>query len=266
MYIMKKYLSWISMILIISSCTPESDPIEIEKKSIKVDLHASSLTLEVDEMATVTIDSDTPLKEVAWIAEDFTKTRTAMTGESLPADMELFFQFPNPGIYLIPLKFTGTNGETVRKQLQFEVIRGNTVQITGINVNNFFGKGESWDPEFSEDDPQRLADLILALEKIHQTDFTKKEYSKGTWYISEVHENESSLSWDLSEEQLFLNPLFGFHLGLGDVDEGNIGQNLLVNLPSYFIDLRIEMENKPESVSLIDESVDLDITIFLDWK
>lgn len=72
-------------------------------------------------------------------------------------------------------------------------------------------------------------------------------------------------SWDLSEKNLYVNPVFGFDFGLGDVDEGGMSQNLMLDRLSYKIELRDKIDARPETVALIDESVDLHVIFYLEW-
>lgn len=261
---MKKILSAVLLTFLLASCSSDpGSPTEETPVKFEVDLTPSSLSLDVDETAVVSFKSDTPLSEVKWVRENSSKAYSAFDGKTIEENIQLYFQFPFPGTYPVVLEFKDLNGKILQKELSFEVVPGNTVQITGIEVVNFYDKGNSWDPEASGED--QLADLIFGLEKPHQVGFVKNDYRTSTWFISEVHENESSLSWDLSAEDLYVNPMFGFDFGLGDVDGGGMSQNLMLDRLSYKIELRDKIEARPETVELIDEAVDLHIIFHLGW-
>lgn len=261
---MKNPIPALLLTLFFMACSPESNnPEEKIANQLEVVLQASSLNLEVDEIAVVAVNSQSPLNEVKWLWEDGSRSYAAYDGESLTNEIELYFNFPFPGNYPVALEFKGIDGQVVKKELSFKVVPGNNVQITGIEVKHFYDMGASWDPEAAEG--ERLADLIFALEKIQQTGFTEEKYNKKTWFISEVHENESSLTWDLSGKELYLNPVMGFYFGLADVDEGNIQQNLLLNQISYVVELQSRISDRPEMVELIDEAVGLHVIFHLNW-
>lgn len=263
---MNKLYSIFCLLFLSISCSPESDPAPKETPtSLNVQLSPSTLTPQVDEMAVVEVESDNPLREVKWIGEGFTQSISAFDSGSLGSSLEVYFQFPRLGIFPVNLELTGTNGKVVQKQVTFDVRRGNSVQITGIEVHNFYNKGKTWDPEFAQDNPGRLADLVFGLEKRMGVSFGKPQSFNGTWHISEIHENESSFTWDLSEENLYLDPRAPFHFGLADADEGNIGQDLMLEYPSGAIDLRPNMEEKPASLNLDVESTGLKVTFYIDW-
>ena len=263
-YPMKKILSAVLLTILMVSCSSDpNSPTEETPIKFEVDLTPSSLNLSVDETAVVSFTSDTPLSEVKWVRENSSTAYSAYDGKTIEQDIQLYFQFPFPGTYPVVLEFKDLNGKVLKKELSFEVIPGNTVQITKIEILNFYDKGNAWDKEATGED--QLADLIFGLEKAHHVGFVKDELRTSTWFISEVHENENSLSWDLSTEDLYVNPVFGFDFGLGDVDGGGMSQNLLLDRPSYKIELRDKIENRPETVELIDEAVNLHIIFHLEW-
>ena len=261
---MKKIFSAVMLTFLLASCSSDpNSPNEETPVKFEVELTPSSLLLDVDETAVVSFESDTPLSEVTWVRENSSTSYSASDGETIEENIQLYFQFSFPGTYPVHLEFKDLNGKVLEKELSFEVVPGNTVKISAIEVVNFYDQGNAWDPETAGED--QLADLIFALEKAHQQGFIKDELRKTIWFISEVHENESSLSWDLSAEDLYINPIFGFDFSLGDVDEGGMSQNLLVDRFSYKIELREKMETRPETVELIDEAVDLHIIFHLEW-
>ena len=262
---MKKFLLAVFTTVLFASCSSSSpnNPTEETPTNFEVALNPSSLSLAVDETAVVSVESQSALTEVKWVWEGGSKSLSANDGEKLNGGINLYFQFAFPGAYPINLEFKDTNGKIVTKELNFQVDRGNTVQITGVEVLNFYDMGKEWDPEATGD--EKLADVLWTLEKPQHVGFTKDEMRQGLWYISEVHKNESSLTWDLSGKQLFINPLFSFEFGLADEDEEGWAQNLMIDQLSYRIDLRDKMNEKPATVSLIDEQVDLHIIFHLDW-
>lgn len=261
---MKKIFSVVLLTFLLASCSPEpNSPTEETSVNFEVDLIPSSLSLDVDETAVVSFKTDTPLSEIKWVRENSSRAYSAFDGKSLEQGIQLYFQFPFPGTYPVILEFKDLNGKVLKKELSFEVAPGNTVKIMSIEIINFYDQGNTWDPEATGED--RLADLIFGLEKLHQAGFVKNELRTATWFISEVHENESSLSWDLTEEDLYVNPVFGFHFSLADVDGGGMSQNLLLDRLSYKIELRDKIEARPETVELVDETVDLHVVFHLDW-
>ena len=261
---MKKIFSAVLLTFLFASCSSDpNSPTEETPVKFEVDLNPSTLSPDVDETAVVSFNSDTPLSEVKWVRENSSTSYSAFDGKSIEQNIQLYFQFPFPGTYPVILEFKDLNGKVLQKELSFEVTPGNTVQITRIEVVDFHNKGNAWDPEATGED--QLADLLVGLEKVHQAGFVKNELRTWTWFISEVHENESSLSWDLSGEDLYVNPVFGFDFGLGDVDGGGMSENLMLDRLSYKIELRDKLEARPETVPLIDESVDLHIVFHLKW-
>lgn len=261
---MRNVIAAVLVIALFTACSAEvNSPTEERPGVFEIFLNPSSLNLAVDETAIVDVDSEAPLREVKWKWEGGERAHQAMSGSSLDKNLKLYFQFPFPGNHPVLLEFTDLDGKLSSKQLNFNVSRGNTVQITKIEVQSFYDMGNVWDPEAGEQNA--LADLIFILLKQQHTGFVSNTYSSGSWYVSEVHENESSLSWDLTEKQLFLDPHAGFSFGLEDRDESNMGQNLLLNHHSYSINLTDKIEARPETVTLIDEEVDLHVTFHLDW-
>lgn len=261
---MKKFLTVVFLSTLFSACSSEpNSPTEVTPVKFEVALEASSLLLDVDETAVVTFQSDSPISEVKWVRENSNRAYSAFDGKALEKDIRLYFQFAYPGTYPVLLEFKDLNGKILQKKLTFEVIPGNAVQITEIEIKSFYDMGNSWDPEAAGED--QLADLIFALEKPHHVGFVEDKLQTTGWFISEVHENESSLSWDLTGQDLYLNPLFGFDFGLGDVDEGGMHQNLMLDRLSYKMELRDKISERPATVSLIDESVNLQVDFHLKW-
>lgn len=262
---MKRLLSAVLLTFLFTSCSSDpNSPIEENPTKFEVALTPSSLHLEVDETAVVEIKSSSALSEVKWIKEGGnSRAHSAFDGEKLQEGLKLYFQFSFPGTHNVLLEFKDTNNKITTEELAFEVVPGNTLQITGIEVKSFYDMGKAWDPEATGE--AQLADLVFALEKAQQVGFVEDELRTGAWFLSDVHENESSLSWELLGEQLYLNPIFGFYFSLGDVDEGGMGQNLLLDQPSYKIELRDKVTARPETISLIDEEVNLHVIFHLNW-
>ncbi len=260
---MKKYLPLLSYILILFSCSSETTE-EEETISFDVQLEAATLNPEVDEQVTILVQSNQSLKEFSWISENVVRTHSGM-GTALDRDFPLYFQFASTGPKEVNLSFTSTSNVVTTKKLIFDVKKGNTVQITGFRINSFSKMGDSWDPEFDENNEERLADISFGFSKLMLFNFTKTENSFGIWYISPIHKNESSLEWDLESENLLLNPDRPLRFGLSDDDGGNISQNLLIDRISLDNDLSQYKEAKPSSIDFINTEEEIYITLYLRW-
>lgn len=262
----KNFLFLFSLTGIFFSCSPESSEDAPEEKMFQVNFSGSNFQLGVDEMAVLSIDSEKPLTEMRHILEAGHRSLLpGYPGGSLPSDQKLYFKFADPGTKHIELEFTSTDGITVAKELKFEVSRGNTVQITGIKVNSFYNFDGSWDPEYPDDNEERLADVVFVLEKLKHNNFVSDRHFMGRWYTSEVRENQKNLTWDLSEEELYVDSKHLISIGLADQDNGQLSEDLL-RLP-VLKDLRLMAyeSTRPEQINLIDEELELDVTFFLDW-
>ena len=261
---MKSHFSlFLAAVCLLVSCGPDSGSDPLPKEAPKVNLEFESAQVSVDQVVTLKVSTDRPLQEISRITGNAVISWLAFDGESLPRSFEVHFRFPNPGTQTLDLEFRFTDQTKLPKQLQFEVTRGNSVQLTGVEVNSFRNIHESWDPEFGDTDPQRLADVEFVLEKLHLTQWREKTLTPRRWYKSAIKENQGDLSWDLSEENLFLDPNGPFFFAMGDNDGNNLGQDLMEALKE--VRLRDYMDSRPESISVVDEASNLDVTFHLDW-
>lgn len=260
---MKKCLYLLLVLCLTISCSADTDPEIAPEMEPTVNLEVSSPQVVVDQMISLTITSDQPLQQVSRLFENAVHSWSAFDGEALPDTFEIYFKFPSPGTHTLSLEFSFTNKAVVTKELQFEVERGNSVQITRVEVNSFENINGSWDPEYDETDPARLADVGFRLEKLFLSEMTSEEHTRGRWFTSEVKQNQGDLAWDLSEENLFLDPQMPFFFAMGDRDENNMGQDLMQRPQQLF--LKDYMTTRPESISLVDAESNLDVRFYLSW-
>ena len=265
---LKNILLLLPFSLLILSCeadSPDKEPEKPEEK-LEVNLSVPSHQLGVDEMAVIEFSSNKPLVEVRDVWETGHRSYSmTMPGESLPDDLKLYFKYPDPGAKKVHLEFTSLDGITVAKELNFEVSRGNTVQIIGIEVHSFRNMDGTWDPEYGEDDEDRLADVGFVLEKLRHSNFVSEEHFMGRWYQSDVRKNQQDLYWDLSEEELYVDSRHLVQIGLADEDNGQLAEDLFP-MP-VLLDFRLMQyeESRPEQVNLISEELEVNLTFYLDW-
>ncbi len=88
--------------------------------------------------------------------------------------------------------------------------------IKAIVVDSFKNINGSWDPEYTNDNINRLADLKFLLRKkfISTSFYGKLESSTQNWYFSELLENQGNLTWDLNDKSLYIDPNSRFSFDL----------------------------------------------------
>ena len=74
------------------------------------------------------------------------------------------------------------------------------------------------------------------------------------------------MTWNLSQENLYVNPNALIHFGLADDDGGGVGQDLLLGPPfEKEINLAQYSSSKPNSITLEDASINLDVDFAVEW-
>lgn len=126
--------------------------------------------------------------------------------------------------------------------------------------------GLAQDPEFSDSDSERLADLIFRIEKRY-VDITvgddAPKYRNADHSESAVIENENGFEWNyegnelrFSRDNVLLFQLYDFDGGL-DVDQ---------NLGHVFVIFGDYVEERPSQVNIVEGGGSIDITIDLEWN
>jgi hypothetical protein len=201
--------------------------------------------------------------------DNFTTSKTVSKslGDSFGTSLTLYVNTANIGVitYSIRVADANDNQKTATSTLSFTVEKGNAVHIQEVLVNDFYDKDTTWDTEFSSTDPNRLADVFFALSKPHIGLFSGQKI-KVLWYKSAVKENQGDLNWNLSQENLYVNPNALIHFGLADDYGGGIGQDLLLG-PPFEKDINLSQYSnaQPSNVTLEDSSINLDVDFGLNW-
>lgn len=234
----------------------------------QVDVTADAF--EVDKPIKITIESVEVFQDVCI---SFTNWNSSMCRqnsfpEGLGTSIDIYTSIDKIGIQDVSVRvIKEVPGSYVQKDFQIEITRGNAVKITETKVISFFNIDQTWDDEFPDTDINRLADVNFAFEKQYiKTSFDEIEYASKVWYISDVIMNQGNLTWDLTNEELYIDPNLDFYFSLGDDDGGGIGQDLMLGPPfSLPYELINDVDIAPDTVSLIQNSIDLEVEFKLNW-
>ena len=250
--------------IILFSCSSEDNSItEPQEELFTVELVATNTNVSIDEVATFEVKTNRPFDGITYSTDNFTTSRTVTQnqGDSFGTTLTLYVDTANFGniTYSIRVFDASNNQQTATSTLSFTVQKGNAVRVNQVLINNFYDKDNTWDSEYSSTDPNRLADVFFSFSKPHIDLFTGQKF-KSLWYTSAVKENQGDLTWNLSQENLYIDPNALIHFGLADDDGGGVGQDLLLG-PAFEKEVILcqYSSTQPSSIAIEDHSISLDI-------
>ena len=265
---MKRFLFLIALSGMLSCSSDPSEITETENEvSFEVSLTPSSEFAIVDKPFSIKVNSTSEIHEIKQIFENGSLS-VGGDGQNGVIDSQfqtLHYQLPNVGVETMNYIFTDINGKEITKSFEVIVTKGDAVQITGLKINSFYNIHQTYDEQYPENDPERLADIIFAFSKAFSWNFSTEDIGKGRWYLSEVYPNEEKLEFDLRDEQLFIAPYANFEVGIGDHDEGGVGSDLARDPSGMTVNLYPLQNEKPSEIHIIKEEADVDITVYLEW-
>lgn len=227
-----------------------------------VNINVGVQELNLDEQTSVTISSEQLIEKFEYSFDDFqTTVERGHNGTS-----ETFcISFDNPGLNTLDLRIYPVEGTAVENSIDFQINSENAVQITNIEINSFFDINDTWDPEFPDDNIDRLADVYFELSKL-SCRLAEPQYN--LWYESSVTENQENLNWDLSSENVFVDIDGEFFIPLFDKDseDGSADQSL-ISIPQLtpFIDLQDYNVDRPSLIVLENNTEQYNIEVTLSW-
>lgn len=244
-----------------TKCSSDS---ENSTSNFSINLTPSVNNVVVDQAFTITVSATEEIKEL-WVSTDNFATSVSTDGQ-LGTSYVLNFNFDTLGQKTIGVRARNQNNVVSEKQVVITITRGNAIKINGLQVVSFLGINTTYDPEFPATNPNHLADLRFGLSKIKLGNPLFNIYSPTYWYLSEIIENQGSMTWDCSNANLYLNPNATLKFGLADIDNGIAGADLLYGPPDYReISFTNYLVTKPTTITYVFPEINLEFKIFVEW-
>lgn len=266
---MTKKLLILVVLALSFACSTDSPNVEppAPPQSFEVILTPSVNEVFVDVPFTIKVQANEGLFEISRKLENGVESITSLNpGTGIHADSHtLHLQFGYLGQEKVVLEFTSITGKKFSKTINFDVKRGNAVKITGFKINSFHNMNGSWDQEYADTDPNRLADIIFAFRKLRQGHMANEYLAMAPWFISPVYPNMQQLEFDLSQKGLYISENSRLELGIADSDEDGTGKDLTMgyrNLGIKFMDYKA---TKPSEINLANEEYGFDVTFYVEW-
>ncbi len=260
---MKKILILIVLLFTIISCSSDSNENE-NINPFSINLTPSANTVVVDQAFTITVSATEEIKEL-WVSTDNFATG-GYAQRQFGTNYTLNFNFDSLGQKTISVRAKNQNNVVSEKQVVILVSRGNAIKIIGVQVISFYGINTTYDPEYGATDPNRLADLRFGLSKNKLGNPLDNIYSPAYWYLSSVIENQGNMTWDCSNDNLYLNPNAPLKFGLVDIDNGIAGADLLNGPPDYReISFTNYLITKPTTITYTFPEINLEFKVLVEW-
>ena len=203
---------WITIVvfLLCFACSTSDDSKNSDNgddsSNFSLTLTASS-TINVDTVFEVTVSTNEPMQSLEVSPDNF---QTSIEHFDNLGDNTLrYFSFNNLGDQTIYFKAKNNDGIETVETITVNVVRGDAVKLETIQLNSFFNMGNTWDDEFPTSNPNHLADVSFGLLKPPADILTGNRSTipstSWLWYTATTHNNESSLNWDLQNDELYVN-------------------------------------------------------------
>lgn len=252
--------------ILLTACSSSDDGTDPNNNSnFSISLAANS-QVGVDEIIAINITGNENIITLQGSLDNFeTIIFNSSQSEGYGTNTTLYFNFDVLGNKSMSIKAINNNGDESIQTVDIFVIRGNAIKITGVQVLSFFNISGTWDPEFPEDDINRLADVFFSLRKPTVGRFNG-DLVFTNWFLSEVKENQGDLTWDLSAEDLFINPQRSLLLGLAD-DDGTFVADLLMGPPSEReLTFSEHIATQPNTITLSVAEIELEVVFTVEWN
>lgn len=262
-----KYLIYLLPLLLFSCVPTEENKTIIPASTTTISLSTVSNTVVVDDIATVTVNSNEALTQVAVSDDNFVNPGGFVFLNNVTS-LSLFFSFDSLGSHTKYLKFKNTKNETIEKTLTFTVVRNNTLRIKGLQIISFNNINQTWDPEFTSTDPERLADLFFAFTKNRFAGFNQMAYTDLLWHKSTVIQNQGTMTWDFTTANLYMNPNKILKFSLADYDGPNLWETLIgfPGASTKDMDFTPYMVSKPTAITFNYPDMNLQFIVTVDWQ
>lgn len=229
---------------------------------------STNQNVSIDEKLTLRIDSSEEMSNVLISLDNFqSNIGNSSYGPGYGKLYRFFLNFQQSGLQTVFIKGRNFEDEEIIKTVNIEVTKKDVAKIVGLEVVTFHRIDQTWDPEFSIDDPNRLADVGFEMYK-PKISISDGDSFPAFWHNSIVKENQEDLKWDFSNNDLYIgsNVEFQFHLLDSDPRTGS-AQVLApesVNFETYSFSQF--SRSKPESIIYKNPSSQLELIFYLEWE
>jgi len=260
---MKNTILLIVLSFLLANCSSEHNS-TASQSTFNIQLTPSTTIVVVDQAFTITVSANEEIKEL-WVSTDNFATG-GYAQRQFGTSYTLNFNFDTLGQKTISVRAKNQNNVVSEKQVVITVTRGNALKINGVQVISFYGINTTYDPEFPATNPNHLADLRFGLSKIKLGNPLDNIYSPAYWYLSSIIENQGNMTWDCSNDNLYLNPNASLKFGLADIDNGIAGADLLNGPPDYReISFTNYLVTKPTTITYTFPEINLEFKVFVEW-
>jgi hypothetical protein len=257
----------LSLAILLTACGASddgTDPIN-NNSNFSISLAANS-QVGVDEIIAINITGNENIFTLEGSLDNFATTIFNQTRSvGFGTNTTVYFNFDELGSESISIKAKNNNGDESIQTIDVSVVRGNAIKITGVQVLSFFNIDGTWDLEFPEDDINRLADVFFNLRK-PTVEIFNGNLLFVNWFKSDMKENQGDLTWDLSTEDLYINPQRSLLFGLAD-DDGTFVEDLLMGPPfERELTLSEHIANQPNIITLSVPEIELEVAFTVEWN
>ncbi|MFC4634085.1 hypothetical protein ACFO3O_09215 [Dokdonia ponticola] len=273
---LKKTLLYFVLLAFFSCSSTDEEPVVMNNNDDEtpivpnVSLISDIGSIVIDEEVMVMLSSNLPIETVEVSSNNFeTSSIFNLAGNT---EREICISFREIGNNNVSTRTQFTSGETIVSSLNFNVSIGTPVKINGIRVYSFFNINETWDNEYNEGDPNRLADVLVLLGK---EDCSYQGGNASILHLTSIVENVSEeLFWDLSSLNIYVGIDKEVRIDVLDDDPGvvNYDEGIFVsviedgtnNVPVF--NVSDYSSERPESIRFTENQENgYDIEIYLEW-
>lgn len=255
-----KKLNYLIIACIFISCNQSED--EDLTNNLTLELNTAKTNVSIDEIVPITITANKAIIEVEYSLDNFVTSVSQFT--DFGNSTSVYLNTGTLGNKQISIKIKDVENNIATKSITITVEKGNAIQLKSLLVNSFYNINQSWDPEFSNTDPNRLADVIFILLK-PQIGIFSGQKSQQMWFKSSIKQNQGDLNWNLVSENLYVNPNTVLKFSLAD-DDGAFSQDLMLGPPfERDIDLNYFGASKPDPINFKDSAINLDVDLRVVW-
>ncbi|MBU2926705.1 hypothetical protein [Winogradskyella psychrotolerans] len=265
------------LIILFSACSPSDNNGNPDQSStLEVSVTADATTVTIDQIIILTATANETINEISFSKDGGVTFSNAISSSSFTDTVNLYLDFDTLGSKSIVVKVTNDVSDVVDSTVNITVERGNAIKLQSVQLNSFYDIGNTWDLEYPTTDPNHLADVFFVLLKptLNAFDGTRSSvaFSPRIWYRSAIKENESSLSWNLQNEDLYINieeltPYIAFadDDGVDDFGIPAVGDLMLGSPSASMIPLGDYYLSQPNIITLEEPSINLEYVIGVDW-